>query len=384
MVARSLKFAVATVVFVVAATSAVAQSPVCDRYRAELASLQAGPDPRARQYETAARRQRQELDRTRAYFDQLGCSRGRFLFFGDAPPPECNGLAGRIRQMENNLEQLLATADRLGGGPGVEQRRRHLQGMIARECQPGGRPRGFFESLFGGGLPPDEPVPEMTEVPLDEAQRFGGSRAVCVRTCDGYFFPLGASPGGREGGRSMCQALCPGAATDLYFMPQGGAIEQAASWSGQPYTAMPNAGRYKKTFDPACSCKSQNETWAEVLQRAEQMIEGRKGDIIVTAEKAEELSRPKQEAPQRSRTQEAKKPADAEEEAGESASALPTGSSESSGIDAGAIEDTGPTVDQHEGPTQDVTRPDGVRTRVRIVAPNVVAVPKVEGPVPNR
>lgn len=382
MVARPLKIAFATVALVVAAGSALAQSPACDRYRAELASLQAGPDPRARQYETAARRQRQELDRTRAYFDQLGCSRGRFLFFGDAPPPECNGLAARIRQMENNLDQLLATAERLGGGPGVEQRRRHLQNLIARECQPGGRPRGFFESLFGGGPLPDEPMPEITEVPPEESQRFGGSRAVCVRTCDGYFFPLEASPGGREGARSMCQALCPGAATDLYFMPQGGAIEQAASWNGQPYTALPNAGRYKRTFDPSCSCKNPDETWAQVLQRAEQMIGGRKGDLIVTAEKAEELSRPKREELAQRRA-EARKPAaaEAEEEAGESASTLPTGSSESSGIDAGAIETVAPTVDQNEGPTQDVTRPDGMRTRVRIVAPNVVAVPKVEPPV---
>ena len=145
---------------------------------------------------------------------------------------------------------------------------------------------------------------------------------------------------------------------------------------------MPNAGRYKKTFDPACTCKGQNETWAQVLQRAEQMIEGRKGDLIVTAEKAEELSRPKREEPAQRRA-EARKPAaaEAEEEAGESASTLPTGSSESSGIDAGAIETAAPTVDQNEGPTQDVTRPDGMRTRVRIVAPNVVAVPKVEPPV---
>ena len=49
----------------------------------------------------------------------------------------------------------------------------------------------------------------------------------------------------------------------------------------------------RKAFDEACACKKQGESWAVVLRKAESMLEQRKGDMIVTAEKAEELSRPK-------------------------------------------------------------------------------------------
>lgn len=375
---------VATVALLLAGTvAAVAQSSLCERYRAELASLQnAGNDPRARQYEQAAQRQRVELDRTRAYFRQLGCDRGRFLFFGDPPSPECGPLSARIRQMEGNLDQLLRQADQFGGGPGLEARRRHLAASIDQACRPGGgQPRGFFESIFGGGEPrPDGMVPEIDATPPGEGQHnagLGGGRAVCVRSCDGYFFPLSVSSGGRDGAREMCRSLCPGTETDLYFMPSSGEIEQALSATGQPYTSLPNASRYKKAYDANCTCRAEGQSWAQALQTAEELLERRKTDIIVTAEKAEELSRPRAAETRKGKDAKGKPaPADADlEVAGESAAALPTGGQESAGIGVQDIKDD-KTLGQREGLTREVTAADGSKRRVRIVAPNVIAVPQ--------
>lgn len=84
-----------------------------------------------------------------------------------------------------------------------------------------------------------------------------GQIAACVRTCDGYFFPmgLGSDQTSIEGQRSLCTALCPGAKTDLYFIPQGAdGITAAVNAMGSPYSRMPRALRYTKARDAACSC----------------------------------------------------------------------------------------------------------------------------------
>ena len=120
-----------------------------------------------------------------------------------------------------------------------------------------------------------------------------GSRPVCVRTCDGFFFPVPATPRGGKTPADLCQATCPNAETVLFRAPADGDIEQAVSERGKPYTQLANASRYKKVHDPACSCKAKGETWAQVLRGAEAMLSRHKEDVVVTAAKAEEMARPK-------------------------------------------------------------------------------------------
>src|SRR5271155_5158712 len=56
-----------------------------------------------------------------------------------------------------------------------------------------------------------------------------GAYTVCVRTCDGSFFPVSYSGAGSHAGslEEVCQALCPNADVALYSFPFGGTIEQA-------------------------------------------------------------------------------------------------------------------------------------------------------------
>lgn len=84
-----------------------------------------------------------------------------------------------------------------------------------------------------------------------------GQMAVCVRTCDGYFFPLGltADQASIDGQKSLCTALCPAAKTEIYFMPQGAdGIETAFNAGGRPYSKMPHALRYTKSLAATCTC----------------------------------------------------------------------------------------------------------------------------------
>jgi Protein of unknown function (DUF2865) len=253
----------------------------------------------------AVERQRAELSRTSAYARSLGCENRKFLFFGSEPPAQCGELNGQISRMQANLSDLQARA---GGGAGD---------LIARynaECghsQPSG-PSNVFEALFGGiarlGNPQDqEPQTEARfedhgdqprqSSPSGEkgpVQAHSGSYAVCVRTCDGSFFPVSYSGAGSRADslEDVCRALCPNADMALYSFPFGGTVDEAASPTGEPYANLPNAGKFEKAYDPSCSCRRKGQTWAEALADAEARYGHEKHDILVTPEKSAEMARP--------------------------------------------------------------------------------------------
>ena len=148
--------------------------------------------------------------------------------------------------------------------------------------------------LLGGGLAwarggeklwaPWDPVPEVAaiptaDVPTDLKPRVtrSGGRAVCVRLCDGFFFPSGASSGGDE----ACAAQCPDAPTARYTEPAGSdRIEDAVSTHGELYTALPVASRYRTKLDGACTChRSPARGFSESLLNDPTL---RKGDVVMT------------------------------------------------------------------------------------------------------
>ena len=52
--------------------------------------------------------------------------------------------------------------------------------------------------------------------------------------------------------------------------------------------------RFRQTYDPTCSCRRRGQSWASALAPAEAKLGHEdKSDILVTPEKAAELSRPK-------------------------------------------------------------------------------------------
>jgi Protein of unknown function (DUF2865) len=124
----------------------------------------------------------------------------------------------------------------------------------------------------------------------------GGSYLVCVRSCDGGFFPV-SYVGDRDSLAKICKALCPNAETQLYSMPFGGTIEDSVSMSGMPYGMLPNAGKFEQAFDQSCSCRRKDQSWAEALAAIEARLQRHPGDILVTPEISERMSRPAAAAP---------------------------------------------------------------------------------------
>jgi hypothetical protein len=351
--------------------AAMAQTPACNAWRAELDTLrgQRGGDPRAAE---AARRAGGQLAQASNQYRGLGCDRG-FSFFGDQPPPQCGFLRRQIGDLQQRYEALSQQAQ----GGGIEQRRAQLAAAIRNNCQE--QPRGFFETIFGieprrGEI--DSTIPELDPGPTEpERPRMGGPHTVCVRSCDGFFFPLANSPGGREGADEMCQALCPGAEVSAFGMSNGGDIQNAVSRStGQPYSSLPNAGRYQRNFDSTCTCKTPGQSWAQVLRQAEQLLDKRKGDVIVTEQRAAELSRPRAERPDPKKRGAAPPPqpaaaAQVPDEKPMPSENSPTAGTESAGVGPQSVGEE--VLDRGDGLRRETRSVTGEKRTVRIVAPNL-------------
>ncbi|HRK17377.1 MAG TPA: DUF2865 domain-containing protein [Hyphomicrobiaceae bacterium] len=87
---------------------------------------------------------------------------------------------------------------------------------------------------------------------------FATYRTVCVRLCDGYFFPVSFStlPNHFARDADVCSSRCAAPAELYYHQNPGADMRQAVSARAQtPYTGLKTAFRYTKELVPGCSCK---------------------------------------------------------------------------------------------------------------------------------
>lgn len=410
--------AAAVLAGLILATDARAQTAECGRLQATIDSMPRGSaGGGGARYQQAAAKQRGEISRTVAYANSLGCEKRGFQLFGGGQPPQCGPVQAQIQRMRANLAQLESSAASAGGG---DSQRRALMARYNANCgqvepppQVAQRPRerGFFESLFGANEPTRQqqayipPQPDLTQIPLEppklkqqnseDGQYRGahsGNLAVCVRSCDGGFFPISYAAFNKdpEDLALLCNALCPNAAVSVYSYSGASDIETAVSLEGEPYRSLPNAFRYRTTFDPSCSCKAPNQTWVAALADAERMISSGGKDIIVTEQKAAELSRPKftpvKGKPALPAANGKADPAAATDKIdpavtgaitddgaaakeASSGASVATASRETAGISAGDGV-AAATVTRDQGATADIVV-NGVRKRVRIIAPKL-------------
>ena len=107
-------------------------------------------------------------------------------------------------------------------------------------------------------------------------------RSVCVRTCDGFFFPVGpvGDSSSLASHEADCAGLCPDAQTALFIEPAGSdKIEDAVSIKGARYTALPAAFRHRETSDNSCTCHRNVGANYSLLRD----FTLRKGDSVMTA-----------------------------------------------------------------------------------------------------
>jgi len=281
------------------------QNQLCTRLEAQLAAVDRGngADPargeQIRRYEEASAKQQAELDRMVAQSRKAGCEGSGFFLFNalQSQSQQCVDMSRQVSNMRANLDRINVDLQRLRGTDvdRGEQRRSVIVALAQNNCGPQYRTAarqggGFFDQIFGRESGEGEPAPS-GDLANPEAQ--GGSvRTVCVRTCDGYYFPISYATNASRFAQDekTCQRMCPAAEVMLFSYPtQGADITQATSINGQPYTSLPNALKYRTEFNPSCSCKRAGQSWADALGKDEAV---EPGDVVVTEERAKQMAQP--------------------------------------------------------------------------------------------
>ncbi len=198
---------------------------------------------------------------SRAAQDQLdrgNCYEYEFLVFGKQlrRTPACINQSQQLEASRRRLSELDQQRQQI-----VQSGGRSLQDDIIRElarnnCGPAyqqqaARNSNPFSSLWQDG----------DSGPGGSQFNYGATfRTVCVRLCDGAFFPVSFSTLSNNFDRDqdLCQQKCA-APAELYYHSQhpGQGIEQAISHkTRQPYSSLRTAFRFKKEFVAGCSCKA--------------------------------------------------------------------------------------------------------------------------------
>src|SRR3984893_11047208 len=281
-----------------------AVNPMCPRLEAQLATIDRGggsgdpaKDDQIRRYQDAATKQQAELDRVTSQAKRMGCDSSGFFSLFNGQSAQCGPVNYQIQQMRGNLDQITTSLERLrsggiGGADRENQRRPGLTALAQNNCGPqyaaAARSGGnFMDNLFGNNgnqIPPPG---------AEYGPQSGTFRTVCVRTCDGAYFPVSfATVQARfPDDEKTCKALCPATEASLFtYRNPGEDINQAVSVSGQPYSALPNAFKFRSEFNPSCACKAAGQTWSDALKSVEDKAAAeQQGDIIVTEESARKM-----------------------------------------------------------------------------------------------
>jgi hypothetical protein len=258
----------------------------CMQLQQELASAQGGAGREAlpgidKQIQGASR----VYQGTKAAMEDAGCFERGFLIFGRGlvRSPKCLKMNDQVEDSRRQLEQLQAQRDAIAGGRGNRRRQAELMDALARNGCSGGRPMpqqarrdsggGGLFGWFGRGS--DEQEAQQPEGPVYRSiDPNGRYRSVCVRTCDGFFFPVSyqtyASHLSQDA--SVCQSSCAAPAELYVYRNPGQEIDQAISLNGTAYSDLPAAFKYRKEYVTGCSCKA-NEYNPTAIEAANQKAE---------------------------------------------------------------------------------------------------------------
>lgn len=205
---------------------------------------------------------------------------GVFDFFGQlfgAPQRQVEAYPAEIRRAPRRYSSL-PDARRV-----TETRQRHYTPRLVSLSDLGGRSKRAQARRKGK---------TMAAGASDRPVAASGPLSVCVRTCDGYMFPLGARHSQQEvpTHQAACAAACPDAPTALYTLPWGKTeLDQVVSLKGQPYLAAAWANVYKTKRVESCNCRAPGSTAAPLSIEHDPTI--RPGDIVATKTSAAVVTR---------------------------------------------------------------------------------------------
>jgi hypothetical protein len=199
---------------------------------------------------------------TRAKAERTGCYQSNFIFGRSlVRTPKCLRLNRKIEDARRQLESLQAQRSARSGGQ--NRRKNDLIAALARagcgsqyQQETRRRSSGGFMSWFEEDFWDTKP---RRGLETSRIEQFATYRTLCVRSCDGYYFPVSFStlPGSFPQDVNKCQSLCAAPAELYVYRNPGEDPAQMVSSDGrQAYNDHPNAWRYRKEYVKGCSCKS--------------------------------------------------------------------------------------------------------------------------------
>ena len=173
--------------------------------------------------------------------------------------PQCKELLKQVEVAKRRLAELEVQRQDIVSTGG-----RSYQDDIVRELARNGCGANYVDQARrregggGGGVWQEEDSVGHNSWTPQTGTGVATYRTLCVRLCDGYYFPVSFStlPSHFPQDAEACQSKCA-APTELYYHPNpGGSVDQSVALKSQePYTRLKVAFRYRKEFVNGCSCK---------------------------------------------------------------------------------------------------------------------------------
>lgn len=237
-----------------------AKNPIC--YQLEQRLVQEGQKNGQSQndlprLENEIRQLERVVDQNNSQLDR-GCYE-YFLFTKSLKnTPQCKDLARQLDGTKRRLADLDARRRDILGSAGRSYQDDIVRELARNNCGANYVDMARRSSGRGSGMWEDE---ESSGGNVWNPQAANGAqtyRTLCVRLCDGFYFPVSFStlPSHFSQDADACTSKCA-APTELYYYPNpGGTVEQSVALRSQePYTRLKFAFRYRKEYVNGCSCK---------------------------------------------------------------------------------------------------------------------------------
>lgn len=223
--------------------------------------------------------------RAKSEADRMSCYEDMFIFGRSLKrTPRCLELDRQIETAQQRLSQLQHQRDTYSEGKSRRNRQDDVVAELARNgCgenyarQHEANRRSSQSSLFS--FWEDEEAPTQRDdayraPPPQPVTPYGAYRTMCVRLCDGFYFPISFSTSSSrfKDDEARCRDTCSAPAELYVYRNPGESVDQMVSpATGRRYTDLPSAFRNRKQYIRGCSCKA-DEYSVDEIARSEQAL----------------------------------------------------------------------------------------------------------------